>query len=111
MNRILLPVSFAASLVLLTACGSAGEVKTAGAAGDAKAQYEKTIKEAESVFKSVDKVGGGWAFTEDMMDDAKKAAAANDYDKALKLAKEAYDQGMLAKQQYESELKAGPTLF
>ena len=111
MNRILLPVSLMASLVLVTACSSTGDMSAAAGSADAKGQFETAIKDAENAFKAVDQVGGGWAFTEDMMDDAKKAAAANDFDKALQLAKEAYDQSVMAKQQYESQMNAGPTMF
>jgi hypothetical protein len=45
------------------------------------------------------------------MDEAKKAAEANDYAKALELANEAYDQSLLAKQQFEGQVSAGPHLF
>ncbi|MGD8594386.1 MAG: hypothetical protein PVF82_16250 [Gammaproteobacteria bacterium] len=112
MSRFLLPASLAASLLLLTACGSTGEVaESASASSDTKSQYEKAIKEAETAFKAVDQVGGAWAYTEEKMDEAKKAAASNDFAKALDLAKEAYDQSMLAKQQFENQVNAGPYLF
>jgi hypothetical protein len=112
MNKILLPVGITVSLMMFSACSSsAGKNEATAGADDTKAQYEKTLKDAETVFKAVDQVGGGWAFTEDMMSDAKKAAASNDYGKALQLAKEAYDQSVMAKQQYDSQIKAGPTLF
>lgn len=111
MKKVLLTMSVVASLALVSACASTGETSEAAGASDNKAQFDKTIKDAETAFKAVDQLGGGWAYTEEMMDDAKKAAAANDYDKALKLAKEAYDQSVMAKQQYEGQLNAGPTLF
>ncbi|WP_455209889.1 hypothetical protein [Kaarinaea lacus] len=112
MNKFLLPASVVAFLLLLTACGSTGEVtETTPASSDLKSQYEKTIIEAESAYKSVDQAGGAWAYTEEKLDESKKAAEANDYAKALELAKEARDQSLLAKQQFESQVTAGPTLF
>ena len=112
MTRLLLPASLAASLIMLAACSSTGEVAdAASASSDVKSQYEKTIKEAETAFKSVDQVGGAWAYTEEKMDEAKKAAEANDFAKALDLAKDAYEQSLLAKQQFENQINAGPALF
>jgi hypothetical protein len=111
MRNVFLPIIATASLVLFTACSSTGKQNEAGVVTDSKAQFDKAIKEAESAFKAVDQVGGGWAFTEEMIDEAKKAASANDYGKALQLAKEAYDQSIMAKQQHESQVNAGPTLF
>ena len=112
MNRVLLPAALAASLLWLTACGSSGSVaETASVGPDLKTQYEKTLKDAESAYKAVDQVGGAWAYTEDKMADAKKAAEANDFSKALELAKEAYEESLLAKQQSEGQVNAGPYLF
>lgn len=112
MNRLLLTTSLAASLLLFTACGSTGEVaETASGDSDLKSQYEKTIGEAETSYKAVDQVGGAWAYTEEKIDEAKKAAETKDYAKALELAKEAHDESLLAKQQLEGQVNAGPTLF
>ncbi|KPJ91826.1 MAG: hypothetical protein AMJ53_10675 [Gammaproteobacteria bacterium SG8_11] len=112
MKKLLLPVSLAASLLLVNGCGSTGEMaETSSADSDLKSQYEKTIKDAETAFKAVDQVGGAWVYTEEKMDEAKKAAQANDFSKALELAKEAHDQSLLARQQFESQVNAGPTLF
>jgi outer membrane murein-binding lipoprotein Lpp len=111
MNKVLLPAALAASM-LLAACGSTGDVaETASAGSDLKTQYEKALKEAESAYKAVDQVGGAWAYTEEKMDEAKKAAETNDFAKALQLAKEAYDESMIAKQQFEGQVNAGPYLF
>ena len=112
MNRLLLPASLAATLLLLTACGSTGDVAESASGGsDSKSQYEKVMKDAEAAYKEVDKAGGAWAYTEDTLGEAKKAAEANDFAKALELAKEAYDQSVLAKQQFEGQVNAGPYLF
>lgn len=112
MNKPYLVASFAASILLLTACGSTNEVTEPVSGGsNLKSQYDKTIKEAETAFKTVDQVGGAWAYTEEKMDEAKKAAEANDYSKALVLAKEAHDQSLLAKQQFDNQINAGPALF
>jgi hypothetical protein len=112
MSRVLLTATVAASLLWLTGCASSGEVaETASAGSDLKSQYEKILKDAESAYKAVDQAGGAWAYTEDKMADAKKAAAANDFGKALELAKDAYDESLLAKQQSEGQVNAGPYLF
>lgn len=112
MKRLLIPASLVASVFVLTACGSTGEVADSASTGsDLKSQYENTIKIAEAAYKSVDQVGGAWAYTEEKLDEAKKAAAANDFAKALELAKEAHDQSLLAKQQFDGQANAGPTLF
>ena len=112
MNKVLLAAALAAFLLWLSACGSSGEVaETASAGSDLKAQYEKTLKDAEAAYKAVDQVGGAWAYTEDKMAEAKKAAEANDFGKALALAKEAYDESLIAKQQFDGQVNAGPYLF
>ena len=112
MNKPFLLASLAASILLLTACGSTSEVtETAAGGSDLKFQYEKTIKDAETAYKTVDQAGGAWVYTEEKMAEAKKAAEANDYAKALELAKEAHDQSLLAKQQFDNQSNAGPTLF
>lgn len=112
MNRVLISACLAAWLLMLNACGSTGEsLQSASAGPDLKAQYEKAIKDAETAFKAVDQMGGAWAYTEELMGEAKKAAQANDFAKALEFAKEAHGQSLLAKQQFEGQVTAGPYLF
>ena len=112
MSRFLLPTIIAAFLIFLTACNSSVETGEAAAnTADSKAEFEQTIEQAEAAYKAVDQVGGGWTLTEQMMDESKKAAAGNDYASALQLAKDAYDQSVMAKQQHESQINAGPTRF
>ena len=113
MNRILLSIAIAGSMLFAAACSSTSEKGEGmeGGMGDAQSQFEKVLKDAEAAYKDVDQMGGAWVFTNKQIEEAKTKAAAKKYDEALALAKEAYDQSVLAKAQFESQKKAGPTLF
>jgi len=79
--------------------------------GDVQEQYSKMLSNAEAAYKTVDQAGGAWAYTEELINDAKQKASENKYDEALALAKEAYGQAKAAQVQLESQKKAGPYLF
>lgn len=88
----------------ITACATTG---TGSNAGD----YQSMITQAEEAYNAVDKAGGAWRDTGDLITEAKKEAESGNKDKAYTLASEAYEQSKLASEQLESQKKAGPWLF
>ena len=68
-----------------------------------KEDADKAIADAETTNSKAGKVGFQWRDAEKIIKSAKKAAATKDYTNAIKLAKEAQDQGELAYKQYEKE--------
>jgi len=100
------------SMLFIAGCGLfTGVENNAGDGGDDKAMYSKVLMDAETAFQYVDQSGGAWAYTEDLITEAKQKAAQNKFDEALKLAKEAHDQALAARAQMEGQKKAGPYLF
>jgi len=103
--------------LLLTAALSAGCGLFSGPDGDlsdagsAQERYDQTLKDAEAAYAEVDKMGGAWAFTEELISDAKSKAAKNQLNEATALAKEALFQSRTAKEQFTGQKKAGPYLF
>ena len=79
--------------------------------GDAQAQYDKMINSAEATYKEVDQMGGAWAYTDELISDAKKMATEKKFNEALELAKEALAQAKAAQSQFDDQKKAGPYLF
>lgn len=101
-------------LLGLSACAQMDGFEQSGAASAGsglQAESEQAISVAEQAFQEINKRGGAWAYTEETLDAAKEAVKSKDYDKALKLAKEAHDQAMMATKQFESQTGAGPYLF
>ena len=86
-----------AFLALFLAACAGTTAKEGDAAPD---QVSTAISEAEAAAEKADSVGFLWRDTEAMIEEAKKAAEAENYDKALKLAEEARRQSELAYQQY-----------
>lgn len=102
MNRIIMT---SITLALMTgACATMGT-------GGTQDQYAETIAQAESAYNEVNKSGGAWRDTGEMIESAKKEAQQENYDKALELATSALNESRLASQQKENEKKAGPWLF
>lgn len=79
--------------------------------GTTQERYNQTLKDAEAAYAEVDKMGGAWAFTEELISDAKSKAAQNKLNEAITLAKEALFQSRTAKEQLLAQKKAGPYLF
>ena len=112
--RFISRFTMAISVVLFAACSMMeGDSSEEGApmSSGAKAQFEEVYAKAEKVLKQVSDAGGAWAYTEDTLKDARSLAEKQDYDKAIKLAKDAITESEIALQQHESQKSAGPYLF
>ncbi len=90
--------------LMLGACATGGI--QAESSEDAAAS---AIAAAQVATDKVAKVGYEWRDTRDIIEEAKKAAEAKDYDKAAKLAHKAEAQSVEAMKQYESQKNAGKT--
>lgn len=107
MNRYLLPL-FAATLLASGCASSPAPTKSAATETPAAkiavsaVQPERAkaaIAAAEKSRDAAAAAGFEWRDTTQLIDDAKKAAAAGEFDKAIKLAGEAERQGALAVKQ------------
>lgn len=78
-------------------------LNTAVAAGNADVQA--AIDTAKAVHKKAHSLQGGWVTTDKLIKKAEKASAGGQYEKALKLAKQAQIEAELAYAQAEHELK------
>jgi hypothetical protein len=92
-------------LAMLAACSSMPSGGAGG--GNFNAQLEETL----AAYTALEKQGGAWRDTKDMLDDAQKAMAANDAAKANKLLKQAKDEVEMAKAQFEQQKNATSYLF
>lgn len=86
-------------------------METATSGAEDQAAFEQLYKEADQAYQKVAAVGGAWSVTEELLDNAKEAAAKADYETATKLVKRAKFESDTAYQQYESQKDAGPHLF
>ncbi|MDH5324442.1 MAG: hypothetical protein OEZ68_03985 [Gammaproteobacteria bacterium] len=111
MNTAKAFIGIALTTLLFSACGTTTNTSSVQSEPDTQTQVGSMIAQAEAAFKAVDQLGGAWVNTEDMIVEAKTKASKNEIDAALKLAKEAYDEAVLAKAQFDSQKSAGPTLF
>ncbi len=76
----------------------------AGIAGAVdRLDVQKTIAEAKDAFKQAESVGGAWRDTAKMIKRAEKLLAAEQYQKALEVAREAEARGMLGCMQATSQ--------
>lgn len=91
MKRALLPF---AMIVTLAGCASAGY---------SQQDYNNVVKQAEAEIAVANKLGFTWRDTEKFLKESKKAHAAGDMDKAMKLAKKALRQAQLAQQQAKEQ--------
>ena len=74
-----------------------------------QADAEKAIADAKSSYDAAKKTGFAWRDTEkSLINEAEKAMAKKDYDKAVSLATEAQKQNELAVQQSKDQAGAGP---
>lgn len=106
MKQYLLPLLAAA----LLASGCASSPSTPSATAPAKPavtaeQANAAIAAAEKSQAAAAKVGYEWRDTGKMIEEAKKAAAASEFDKALKLATQAEHEGNLAVKQHAIEVE------
>lgn len=97
----------------LSGCGLFSNTTTSssGDYGDSQQQFNIVLADVEPMFAELDKSGGAWAYTEDLILEAKQKSSEKQFDEALKLAKEALEQTRAAKAQLESQKAAGPYLF
>ncbi len=70
--------------------------------------FDTLVKEAEAAIAKAGKVGYEWRDSRKILKAAKKAHAAGQEDKAMKLATKALHQGQLAYQQYLDNRDAKP---
>ncbi|KPK11206.1 MAG: hypothetical protein AMJ68_06850 [Acidithiobacillales bacterium SG8_45] len=71
-----------------------------------KANYERVLGEAQAAFDKSNMMKAAWLTAEDALDDAKKAAEAGDWEKAMKLANKAKAHSEIAQQQAMAEANA-----
>lgn len=107
MNRYLLPL-LAATLLASGCASSPTPTKAEAPAPKATVSVDQTDKanKAKAAIAAAEKsrdaaaaAGFEWRDTSKMIEDAKKAAAANEYDEAIQLAGEAEREGALAVKQ------------
>lgn len=88
----------------------AGTFALAGCAGQQQAggqkDFDDLVAKAEQEIKLAAKSGFLWTNTEKFLDEAKKAKAAGDMDKAMKLAKKALAEAQDAQKQAKSQANA-----
>lgn len=111
-NQIIHWIAIAVITMVLAACGSL----QGGSAGDdsasgAKGEFDKLYGKAEKSLKKLADAGGAWVNTEDTLKQARDLASKQNYDKAMKLVKEAMAETDIAQQQFESQRNARPYLF
>ena len=78
----------------------------AAAASETQESFDTAYQAAEEARRQAADVGYEWRDTEEMLEDAKGAAANSDFDTAVKLANEAKTQGELGVQQAAREAEA-----
>jgi len=89
--------------------GESSESSSAATTGNA--DFDNMLAKVSARHKEVSKMGGAWTTPEDLLDQATEAAKNKEFDKAMKLLKEADTEVELAKAQFESQKNAGPHLF
>lgn len=95
-------ILIAALSLMLGACATTGGGSQTSANDAAQA-----IAAAQAAREKVAKVGYEWRDTGSLLDKAKQAAEAKEYDKAAALASEAEKQSVAAMAQYEAQKNAG----
>jgi len=91
---------------------SGGEGGESGAvAMSGNAAYDNMLAEVTARQKEAQKTGGAWTTPDDLLDQAAEAAKDKQFDKAMKLLKEADDVIAMSKSQFDSQKNAGPHLF
>jgi hypothetical protein len=91
-----------AAALLASGCANQGPAEPAATADSAN----QAIAAAEAAAKKANEVGYQWRDTQQLIDQAKAAAAKQDFATAQKLADTAEKQGHLAVQQFERETAA-----
>lgn len=94
-------LALAALTLLATGCATQPATKPADAA-----QASAAIAAAEASRSKADAVGYEWRDTAAMIEEAKKAAEAKDYTKAIELATKAEKQGNSAVAQHSQQVEA-----
>lgn len=84
-----------------------GACATNGTQSSSADDATQAIAAAQAAKAKVAKVGYEWRDTGAIIDEAKKAAEAKEYDKATKLANQAEQQSVTAMAQYEAQKDAG----
>lgn len=99
------PISIALLALLASACATT-EMTTAPAPQPTAENVAKAIAAAEAAKSKAAAVGYEWRDTAQLIDEAKKAAAANEPAKAIALAKQAEHQGINAVKQHDAQMEA-----
>ena len=86
-------------------------METTNSGAEDQAAFEQLYQQADQAYQKVAAVGGAWSVTEELLDNAKEAAAKADYETATNLVKRAQFESDMAYEQYESQKDAGPHLF
>ncbi len=97
-------VLFCSVLTALSACSS---TPSSNGGGD----FESDLAATQAALTALDKKGGAWRDTQDMLDDAKKAMASNDAATANKKLSAAKSEVEMATAQLAGQQNAGPTMF
>lgn len=74
-------------------------------------EYDNMLAQVSAEYKALDKAGGAWAYSDELIEKAAEAAKSKDFAKAMKLLKEANDEISLAKAQLDQQKNAKPYLF
>ena len=112
MFALLITMLIAMSGCSLFSEGTTGGDEMAAAGGSSgNGSYDELLKQVTDDLKELDSAGGAWAYTDELIEKAQEAAKAKDFDKAMKILKDASSETKLARAQLESQKKAGPSLF
>ncbi|MDH5376800.1 MAG: hypothetical protein OEX00_00580 [Gammaproteobacteria bacterium] len=104
MNRHVAKVLFASAFLSLTSLSSIALSEEGG-------DHNAMIAKAENAYKAINKTGGAWRDTGELIDEAKKEAESGNSQKAFELADEAYRQATLASEQQKNSGSGKPWQF
>ncbi len=111
--KVIKQISVVCFTLSLVACTSSPvqEVQQAektAVVGEEQGEYEALHAAAKASLKAANAVGFEWRDSGKILKQAEKAAAAGDYEKAMKLANRAREQGEFAQHQAQLQADAGP---
>ncbi len=95
------------TMIIATLSLMLGACATTGTQANSADDATRAIAAAQAATEKVAKVGYEWRDTGAIIDNAKKAAEAKEYDKAAKLASQAEQQSVAAMTQYEAQKDVG----
>ena len=103
--KLIQPLFIIGLFATLAACSSTPSSSAGG--GD----FDSQLAATEAAYSALEKNGGAWRDTKEMLDDAKKAMAANDAATANKKLSAAKSEVEMASAQHEQQKNAAPYLF